>query len=304
QGKHFNNKLWNALKLIKMWEAKNDGNQSESNADLNNDVNNNFAIEWFESRLNQARTEVNEQMTNFKLSEALKTIYSLVWDDFCSWFLEWIKPAYEKNIDSATYQKALYFFDELLHLLHPFMPFITEEIYHLLRERKEDLMVKQYSAIGEVNDTILQSGDKLKELITAIRDTRNKNQIKPKETIQLNVETTDENSYSAFQSILLKQINADAITFNEEQAASAATIVLGNDKIFIQCETEVDTEAQKQRLDKDLQYLKGFLIAVEKKLSNDKFVQNAKPEVIDLERKKKADVEAKIKLIEHSLSSL
>ena len=299
QGKYFNNKLWNALKLMKMWQDQ----ISVGNRQLGRSGQ--FAIVWFGNRLNEARKEVDTLMSQFRLSEALKTIYSLIWDDFCSWFLEWIKPEYGKNIDQDIYEKAVFYFDELLQMLHPFMPFITEEIYHLLKEdRMEDLIVKQFSEAGETNADILKSGDKLKALVTAIRDARNKNNLKPKESISLFIETTDEVSYQLFKDILQRQINADSILFNEKPIESSVTIVVGNEKIYIESDVEIDTEAQKEKLNKDLQYLKGFLIAVDKKLSNDKFVQNAKPEVIELERKKKSDAEAKVLLIEYSLSSL
>ncbi|HJY22734.1 MAG TPA: class I tRNA ligase family protein, partial [Hanamia sp.] len=299
QGKHFNNKLWNALKLVKMWEE----NQAVGNGE-GAVVNGEWAIQWFESRLSEARNEVDILMNQFRLSEALKTIYSLIWNDFCSWYLEWIKPEFGKPIDPAVYEKTVLFFDELLQMLHPFMPFITEEIYHLLKGRNDDLIVKQFSAAHKPDVDILKSGDKLKALITAIRDARNKNNLKPKESISLFIETTDEISYQPLKNILSKQVNADAILFNEKPVESSVTIVVGNEKIYLLSDAETDTEAQKEKLNKDLQYLKGFLISVDRKLSNDKFVQNAKPQVIELERKKKSDAEEKIRIIEQSLATI
>ncbi|MEO5650015.1 MAG: class I tRNA ligase family protein [Ginsengibacter sp.] len=306
QGKHFNNKLWNALKLVKMWEEKmaESNQQSAISHQPSAGSHQNFAIEWFESRLNEGCHEVDLLMSQFRLSEALKTIYSLVWNDFCSWYLEWIKPEFGKAIDRNVYEKTVLFFDRLLQVLHPFMPFITEEIYHLLKERKDDLIVKQFIAAGKADPDILKSGDKLKDLITSIRDARNKNNLKPKESISLFIETTDVISHQPLKGILLKQINADAVFFNEKPAQSSVTIVVGNEKIYIQSDAETDTEAQKEKLNKDLQYLKGFLISVDRKLSNDKFVQNAKPEVIELERKKKSDAEEKIRIIEQSLAAI
>ena len=191
-----------------------------------------------------------------------------------------------------------------MQLLHPFMPFITEEIYHLLKERNDDLIVKQFSPAEKPDVDILKSGDKLKALITAIRDARNKNNLKPKESISLFIETTDEISYQPLKNILSKQVNADAIFFNEKPGESSVTIVVGNEKIYLLSDAETDTEAQKEKLNKDLQYLKGFLISVDRKLSNDKFVQNAKPQVIELERKKKSDAEEKIRIIEQSLATI
>ena len=301
QGKYFNNKLWNALKLMKMWEEKTttDDRQRTTEEQLPSGrqwsaVGGQFAIEWFGNRLNEARNEVDILMSQFRLSEALKTIYSLIWDDFCSWFLEWIKPEFGKSIDNETCEKAIHFFEELLQLLHPFMPFITEEIYHLLKERNDDLVVKQFSAGKETN----------KEVISGIRDAKNKHQIKPKELITLFIETEDESTFEPIKNILEKQVNAEHIHFTGKPEAPSIMLVIGKDKIYIESTIEVDKEAQQEKLLKDLDYLKGFLIAVDKKLGNDKFVQNAKPEVLELERKKKQDAEAKIELIQQSLSSL
>jgi len=298
QGKFFNNKLWNAMKLLKMWE----GNGTTDHRPLT--TGGQFAIHWFENRLNEVRAEVEILMKQFRLSEALKTIYSLIWDDFCSWFLEWIKPEYGKSIDQKTYEKAVSFFDELLQVLHPFMPFITEEIYHLLKERKDDLVVKQFGPIEKANPEILMEGNKLKNVISAIRDAKNKNNLKPKEAISLFIETNETSSYEPIREILAKQTNAKNIFFNETPKASSIMTVVGNEKIYIEADVAIDTAIQKEKLEKDLKYLKGFLITVDKKLSNDKFVQNAKPEVIELERKKKGDAETKITIIEQTLSSL
>ena len=299
QGKFFNNKLWNAMKLLKMWEGQSAGNTQQSAIS-----NQQFALQWFENRLHEVRNEVEILMQQFRLSEALKTIYSLIWDDFCSWFLEWIKPEYGTSISHEVYEKSVSYFDELLQLLHPFMPFITEEIYHLLKERSDDLMVKQFGPVHNTDPEILILGEKLKTIISAIRDAKNKNNVKPKEPVSLFIETNEESSYQLIKEILAKQTNADKILFNQTPEASAIMTVAGNEKIYIKSDAEIDTTVQKEKLTKDLNYLKGFLITVEKKLSNDKFVQNAKPEVIELERKKKADAESKIKVIEQTIASL
>jgi valyl-tRNA synthetase len=301
QGKHFNNKLWNALKLMKMWE---EGRKQNAESEKLKEISSNFAINWFQNRLHEVRNEVEILISQFRLSEALKTIYSLIWDDFCSWFLEWIKPEFGKSIDEKVYEKALFFFDELLQLLHPFMPFITEEIYHLLKERNDDLVVKQFAAVQPFDKEILRVGNKLQMVISAIREAKNKHQIKPKDPVTLFIETNEEDSYQLGKNILLKQTNATAMHFSEKPEAASITLVVGKDKIYIESETEIDKESQKEKLIKDLNYLKGFLIGVDKKLSNDKFVQNAKPEVIALERKKKSDAEIKIGIIQQSLSSL
>ena len=296
QGRNFNNKLWNALKLIKMWE----GRQEENKLALDN----NFAIDWFGQRLNEVRTEVNGLMKQFRLSEALKTIYSLVWDDFCSWYLEWVKPGFEQPIDSAVYKKTIEYFTGLMQILHPFMPFISEEIYHLLDERKDDLCVKQNATIGNTNTQVLQKGILLKELITGLRDVRNKQQVKPKETIELFIDTTGKEMYQSIEAILAKQVNAKSISFTNETVAGTISCVIGKDKFYLKTEQPLNTGQQKDDLQKELDHLKGFLVSVEKKLGNEKFVQNAKPEVLALEQKKKADAETKIRVIEESLGAL
>ncbi len=300
QGKFFNNKLWNAMKLLRMWE---EGKRQKATG-KGHENNDGFALQWFENRLHEVRNEVEILMRQFRLSEALKTIYSLIWDDFCSWFLEWIKPEYGSSISQEVYEKAVSYFDELLQLLHPFMPFITEEIYHLLKERNDDLMVKQFGPINNTDPEILTLGEKLKTIISAIRDAKNKNNVKPKEPVSLFIETAEETSYQPIKEILAKQTNAENIYFNEKPEVSAIMTVAGNEKIYIKSDAAIDTTVQKEKLTKDLNYLKGFLITVEKKLSNDKFVENAKPEVIELERKKKADAESKIKVIEQTIASL
>lgn len=296
QGKFFINKMWNALKLVKMWEGRTTDNRQPTT--------DNFAVEWFENRLAQVRLELDEQFKDFRLSESLKTIYSLIWDDFCSWYLEWVKPGFEQPIDKAVYEKTVGFFEELMQLLHPFMPFITEDIYHQLKERNDDLTVKEYAAIKPVDASLIANAGLLKEVITAIRDARVKNQLKPKDSIKLHVLTDSNDTYKSIESILLKQVNAESCSYTAASVANSITVVVQKDKFFIETTVELDTTSQKEQLQKDLDYLKGFLVSVEKKLGNERFVQNAKPEVIEIERKKKADAEEKIKVIEESLATL
>jgi valyl-tRNA synthetase len=296
QGRFFINKMWNALKLVKMWSLRQA--QDDSLAA------NNFAVEWFENRLNEVRIQLDEQFRDFRLSESLKTLYSLIWDDFCSWYLEWVKPGFEQPIDKGVYEKTISFFEELMQLLHPFLPFVTEEIYHQLKEQNDDLTVKQYPAVRTTGKTILSDAILLKEVITAIRDARNKNQLKPKDSIRLHIQTDNTDTYKAIESILLKQVNAESISYTSDSVVNSITVVVQKDKFFIETTTLLDTASQKQQLQKDLDYLKGFLVSVEKKLGNERFVQNAKPEVIEIERKKKTDAEEKIKVIENSLAAL
>ena len=296
QGRNFNNKIWNALKLVKMWEQRKSGKGVETSGS--------FATDWFENRLNQVKLEVEEMYAQFRLSEALKTIYSLIWDDFCSWYLEWVKPGFEQPIDTVAYNKTVHFFSELMQLLHPFMPFISEEIYHQLEERNDDLCVKQFVLRSDVKPGVLRQGEILKQIITSLRDARVKNGIKPKDPVKLFIQTSDETVFPAIHSILAKQVNAENISIVKEAVAGTVNVVVGTDKFYMETERVLDTTAQKEQLMKELEYHKGFLLSVEKKLSNDRFVQNAKMEVVDAERKKKADAEQKIRAIEESLSGL
>ena len=297
QGRNFNNKIWNALKLLKMWE----GRQA---TDYGLQTTDNFALSWFKNRLNKVRAEVDALMKQFRLSEALKMIYSLIWDDFCSWYLEWIKPGFEQPIDTAVYNKTIGYFEELMQLLHPYMPFVTEEIYHLLKTQTDDLCVKQFAAVDAVNEKILVDGELLKNVITNIRDGRNKNQLKPKEAIKLFIETNAKESYNAIEKIICKQVNADELSFTGEAIPGTIVVAVEKDKFYIKTDKELDSATLKDDLLKDLLHQKEFLSSVDKKLSNVKFVQNAKPEVLALEQKKKADAEARIKTIEESLSTI
>ncbi len=295
QGRNFNNKMWNALKLIKMWEQR---------VIDTNDNDSSFAVEWFSNRLKEASGEVNNMMQQFRLSEALKSIYSLIWDDFCSWYLEWVKPGFEQPISKTTYLKTIEFFSSLMQLLHPFMPFVTEEIYHQLAERNDDICIKSFGTDFSTSTDALQNGDLLKQAISGIRDVRNKQQIKPKETIKLFIQTQNNAVYQQLQVLFAKQINADSIQFTQENISDSFTVVIGKDTFYIATEKPVDKTGQKESLEKELAYFQGFLTSVEKKLGNERFIQNAKPDVIALEQKKKADAEAKIKIITESIQAL
>ena len=306
QGRNFNNKLWNALKLVKSWELRvnSQENITPNSIPSTRDQTSNFALSWFANRLNKAKSEVDEMMTQFRLSEALKTIYSLVWDDFCSWYLEWIKPGFEQPIDGEVYMKTLVYFEELMELLHPFMPFITEEIYHLLSEKQDDLCVKQVKPLQAFDKPLLEAGELLKQVISALRDARNKNQLKPKDPIKLFIQTGSIAEYQAIENILMKQVNASAVTYTNETIPNSIVVAVEKDKFFIETEQQLDAGILKVDLLKDLDYQKKFLESVIKKLSNERFVQNARDEVVDLERKKQADAEARIKTIEESIQNL
>ncbi len=311
QGSFFINKIWNALKLVKMWEGK--------QATTDKEQNTNFAIEWFENRLNQVRSEIEELYKDFRLSEILKTVYSLIWDDFCSWYLEWIKPGFDEPVDSTIYTKTVEFFEELMQLLHPFMPFATEEIHHQLKDRKkgDDICIKQFSPRKPHDSLVLQFGLRLKNDITALREIRFKNGIKNSEKIHFFGNSSTQNFYNFqpnIKKLLEKQTNSINTDFYERKAFETGEfkklhqneiLIVSNDsKFFIHLNKEIDQSAQKEQLIKDLTYYEGFLASVEKKLSNERFIQNAKPEIVETERKKKADAEAKIKAIKESLESL
>ena len=261
-------------------------------------------MNWFQAKLNATQNTVDELLKQFKLSEALKVLYALVWDDFCSWYLEWIKPGFEQPMHAAVYEKTVTFYDSLLQLLHPFMPFITEEIHHTLKTQTEDLCIKAYTSFGEVDESVLKAGQLLQNVISTLRDARNKNQIKPKDAIELHIQTENNKPYQTIQNILAKQINASAIQYTQGSVAASIVVALEKDKFYIVANQAIDTAGLKENLLKDLAHQKGFLASVEKKLSNEKFVQNAKPDVLAIEQKKKADALARIQTIEESLAQL
>ncbi len=299
QGRNFCNKMWNAMKLIQIWKDR--------IGETGDDAKQSFAIEWMEQRLAQVSLEVDGMFTEFRLSEALKTVYSLIWDDFCSWYLEWVKPAMDKPISQKTWERTVKIYERLMQLLHPFMPFITEEIYHAISERSkgDDLMTMQLAKATTANAEMLRQGTKLQDAITAVRDTRNKNNLKPKDPIVLWIDTQDQAFYNKTEGILSRQVNASEINFTTEAKQGSISIVVGTDKLYLETTGgAVDTTQQKQQMQQELEYQKGFLLSVEKKLGNERFVQNAKEEVVNAERKKQADALAKIKALEESLSLL
>ena len=300
QGRNFNNKIWNALKLVTMWSQK----ITDEGLPADQQQSSLFAINWFENRLRQAGAEIDALMQQFRLSEALKTLYSLIWDDFCSWYLEWVKPGFESPVIADVYHKTVAFFTDLMQLLHPFMPFVTEEIYHLLEDRDDDLCIKQFSPAGEVDKKVLEQGKLLQDLISGIRDMRNKNQLKPKESIVLHLDSPQAELIKPVTGILSRQVNASAINLVTETISGTIQSVIGKTRVYVETEKPLDNSRQKQDMLKELEHLKGFLTSVQKKLVNDKFVQNARPEVIALEQKKRSDAETKIRVLEESLSVL
>jgi len=299
QGSFFCNKMWNAMKLVKMWEARKVEGVDDKPVQ--------FALDWMEARLAQVSAEVSELMQDFRLSEALKTIYSLIWNDFCSWYLEWVKPGMDQPVSARVYDQTISIYERLLQLLHPYMPFVTEEIYHLLKERNagDDLIIRQLPRYEAPSAELLRGGGLLQELITAVRDTRNKNKLKPKDTIKLWIQTADRGYYDAILDILGKQVNAEAVAFAAEAVPGTISIVVQTDKLYVEAASAtIDTSAQKADMEKEIAYLQGFLVSIDKKLGNEKFMANAKPEVIAAEEKKKNDALAKINTLTESIASL
>ncbi len=293
QGKFFTNKLWNALKLVKGWEGRQALSQHPVQAD--------FAIDWFASRLQEVRAEVETLMAQFRLSEALKTIYSLIWDDFCSWYLEWVKPPMNDLVEISLVSRTIGYFTDLMQLLHPFMPFITEEIYHLLQMKEDDLCIKQFAPLAAADEAALATGSLLKHSITAIRDARNKAGLKPKATVELFIHAAADHDFTKIETLLARQVNAASVTHTHQPVAGSIAVVAGKDQFYMQTDEPLQQKDQAEDLMKEKQHLLGFLAAVEKKLGNEKFVANAKPEVLALEQKKKADASAKLAIIEQRL---
>ncbi len=298
QGRNFSNKLWNAMRLVKGWEPRVTDDAPAEGAEL--------SIAWMEARLAQVRQELDGLFDTFRLSEALKTVYSLIWDDFCSWYLEWVKPAMDAPVNREMYEATIGIFEALLQLLHPFLPFVTEEIYHILRERNEgdDLIVRQVKEESAADGDLLRLGGGLKEIITAIRDARVRAGLKPKDPIRIAVTPAEAALYERTKPVLLRQTNATELLFTDTAVDGAISLVVQADKIYLIAEQKMDTAVQREGLQKELAYLQGFLQSVEKKLGNEKFMLNAKPEVVSVERKKQSDTLLRIKVIEESLALL
>ncbi len=295
QGRNFANKIWNAFRLVKGWEV---------NASLPQPEENKTAIEWFESKLNQTLVELNDHFEKFRMSDALHTAYKLTWDDFCAWYLEMIKPEFGKPIDQVTYDKTVSLFETVLKVLHPFMPFITEELWHELKDRKDNecIIVATWPTIGTVNESTLTEAAFAFDLITQIRNVRSSKGISPKEIFTLH-QTTQTKKLNAFWSIVKKLSNVSEVSVSPDKP-SGVTFLVGTDEFTIPLAGKVDAEKEREALLKEIEYQKGFMASVDKKLLNEKFVNSAPAHVIELERKKKADAEAKIKTLEERLSKL
>lgn len=296
QGKHFSHKMWNAMRLVKMWESKQEDRAM-------NDIET-FSINWMKAKINASKKTIQQYFDQFQLSEALKLIYSLIWDDFCSWYLEWMKPGKDATISKAAYEESIAIFDELLLILHPFMPFVTEEIHHHLLPEAGDLMGKQLSNAVDVEQSILADGLKLQKLITAIRDAKQQNQLKPKDLIQIYYLSKEGDFYKQVENILKQQVFADVIEETSTAMEQCINIVVNADKLYIQSEVEIDYSIQVEKLTQELAHLERFLVSIEKKLNNKRFVEHAKKEIVDLEKKKQADTLAKIASLKESLEQM
>jgi valyl-tRNA synthetase len=302
QGSGFANKIWNAFKLVKGWEIDN------SIAPKNG-----VAIEWFASRFSQALVEIDSDFTQYRLSEALMTTYKLVWDDFCAWFLEMVKPAYQQGvekqkIDAETFNATVAFFEDILKVLHPYMPFLTEELWHdeLFGTRTEldCCIVAQLPSIGKINTRLVAEIEIVQQVVTQIRNTRNANQLSPKEALPLAVKTNSAIDYNRYEPIIKQLGNVSELSKADGAINGANSFIAGTDEFFIILNIAVDKDAERERLEKEKEYLEGFLKSVNAKLNNERFMANAKPDIVDNEQKKKADAESKLKIVNDNLRAL
>ena len=296
QGRNFSNKIWNAFRLVNGWEVE-DRPQPEVAVK---------AIEWMNARLAAAIEEINGQYDQFRISEALMATYKLIWDDFCSWYLEMVKPVYGQPIDTVTKAAVVDTFETVLRLLHPFMPFISEEIWHFLGERKEAndaLVVASWPEAGAKNEALLSDFEVIQDVITNVRSIRKEKQIAMKNAIELFIKD-NEGINKSFMPVISHLCNVPQVEFVNDKVEDSFSFLVGTNEFFIPFGDTVDLEAEKEKLTKELEYFKGFLISVQKKLSNERFVSGAPAQVVDNERKKQADAESKIKIIEEKLASI
>ncbi len=297
QGRNFANKIWNAFRLVKGWEVKGNATPGE----------NTIAIQWFDSRFNETLAEIEDHFSKFRISDALMATYKLIWNDFCSWYLEMIKPAYGQPIDPATYEVTLNFFEKIMKILHPFMPFISEEIWSELRERGEeqDIIVSAWPVMGGTDAQLTKNAETAFELISQIRNARSSKGISPKETLDLYIRAKEQEAYQRFAGVITKLGNIGELRFTEEKVDNSLSFVIKSDEFYLPLpEGSIDVEAEKAEITKELEYTRGFLNSVMKKLSNEKFVNGAPEQVVANEKKKQADAESKIKVLEEKLASL
>ena len=297
QGRNFCNKIWNAFRLVQGWQVDKTAAQPETAR---------LAVEWFNAKLRQSAAEIADLYSKYRLSEALMEVYHLFWDEFSSWFLEMVKPAYGSPIDVTTYEAVLEAFNHLLHLLHPFMPFITEELWQHLAERKEgeSIMVSpQTIAVpAEGDDAILAQIEMMKNVVAGVRAIRNTKNISPREVLDLQVIAA--NPIAALDSLVVKMANVNGVVVVEAKGEGVSSFMVGTTEYAVPLGGLIDVEAEIAKAEAELKHLEGFLNGVKKKLSNERFVNNAPAAVVELERKKQSDAESKIATLKETIASL
>jgi valyl-tRNA synthetase len=295
QGRNFANKIWNAFRLVTGWEVS-DAPASDRDQ---------LAIQWMRNRIDQATHEIDDHFSKFRIADALMTTYKLKWDDFCAWYLEMIKPEYGQPIARETLEATLDLFEQTLQLLHPFMPFISEELWHGLRARGEGefICVSRLFTAGQPDAALLQEVELVKETVTAVRNFRSEKGLSPKEAIELYVNSDTPEVFQRYRPILDKLLNLSQLLDAKDKPAQTGSLRVGSHELYIPL-THVDLDAERDKIEQEIAYTEGFLVKVQKKLSNDKFVNNAKAEVVALERKKQADAEAKLELLRKGLAEL
>ena len=292
QGRNFSNKIWNMLRLVKSWKPK-DGLANE----------NSFAVEWFRHMLNQLVESLNQSLQSYRIAESITTLYNFIWNDFASWYLEMIKPGPDKEIDSETYEITIKYFEDLMKLLHPFMPFLTEEIFHALKERNEDeyIMISKWPESDGYDKKILEEGERARQVITSIREIRNNAQLKNKELVQCWFKGDD---IKKIAGVIKKLANVEQLEKTSDDKQGLASFVLRSGTFYVDTGQDVDIEAEKEKLQKEVDYTRGFITSVEKKLKNERFVSNAPDQVVANERKKLEDGQQKLKILLESLEKL
>jgi valyl-tRNA synthetase len=298
QGRNFSNKIWNAFRLIKTWKVDTTLEQPAHSA---------VAGDWFEAKINRAIRKVDDQFKKYRISDALMIIYKLFWDEFSSWYLETIKPVFEEPVDPVTYERTIGFIDQLLHLLHPFMPFITEEIWQLLSEREigESLMVSPMPRSKAYDKAMIKGFEDVKEVVTHVRSIKKDKNIPPKELVKLLVRSTENGNYrSELEPVIEKLANLLAVEVVGEDPGDTISFIVKNVEYFVPVGDLLDAGAELTKLETELEYTRGFLKSVSKKLENKHFVQNAPPQVVEKERQKMADAEAKIGVLESQIDRL
>ncbi|MEN5084987.1 valine--tRNA ligase [Sphingobacterium faecium] len=297
QGRNFANKIWNAFRLVKGWETTNTPATEAQKT----------AAKWFESKFNATLIEIEDHFNHYRLSDALMSTYKLIWDDFCAWYLELVKPAYQAPIETETFEVVKGFFKRILTLVHPFMPFLSEELWHdeLFGQRdvKDCIIVAEYPTVGDIDQKIIKEFTFVQQIISEVRNIRNTKQISPKIALPLAINAT-EIDFTNYQESIIKLANIEQLTFVQEKVIGAVSFLAGKEECYVALEENIDVDAERERITKEIDYLKGFLSSVDKKLSNERFVQNAKPEIIQNEQNKKADAESKMKILAESLASL